>query len=125
MRISVFSRGANPRIDRPILRKSLSYATEQVENLLADWVDPGDPGQGIIAREFLPSSKHLVETADVASVDWAEIPGIKYVPAKMEKNSTLARLQTDQLSLRLLRKEKQMTQRALRTEQQRQVLITA
>jgi hypothetical protein len=63
MRVSVFSRGSNPAIDRRIQRKSLSYATAQVEIGLADWVDSNDHTQGILCREFLYSGERLVTAA--------------------------------------------------------------
>lgn len=97
MRIPVFARGANPRVDRPILKKSTFYGAEQVQNLLADWVDPSDHSRGIIAREFLPSAKR-VETVEVSAVNWAELPGIRYVPPPMEENPTLPRLNLQALS---------------------------
>jgi hypothetical protein len=53
MRIPVFARRANPSVDRPILRKSESYAKDQIERGRAVWVDPDDPRQGIICREIL------------------------------------------------------------------------
>ena len=54
MRIPVFARRSNPAIDRPIIRKSVSYAEAQVSDRLADWVDVNDKRRGIIAREYLP-----------------------------------------------------------------------
>jgi hypothetical protein len=63
MRVSVFSRGSNPAIDRRIQRKSLSYAAEQVEIGMADWVDSLDHAKGIICREFLYSGERLVAAA--------------------------------------------------------------
>jgi hypothetical protein len=64
MRLPVYPRGANPRLARPILHKKLTYCEKQVEDCLADWVDPADPGQGIVAREFLPSGKALPVTVN-------------------------------------------------------------
>lgn len=49
----MFSRGSNPSIDRPILRKSEAYAAQQVEDFRADWVDPSDHAKGILCRELL------------------------------------------------------------------------
>lgn len=78
MRVNVYSRGSNPRIDRRILRKSASYALEQVEKLLADWVDPDDWSKGIVAREYLPSEKHTLPTeADNTSLG---MPHLKFIP---------------------------------------------
>jgi len=57
MRVPVYPRGADPRTSRPILRKSAHYAEDQVNQCLADWVDPLDHSRGIVAREFLPSGK--------------------------------------------------------------------
>lgn len=53
MRIPVFARGANPRVDRFILKKNFNYCSEQVDTGRADWVDPHDARKGIIAREML------------------------------------------------------------------------
>ena len=53
MRIPVFARGANPSIDRFILKKSVAYVEQQVEEGRADWVDVADPRKGIICRELL------------------------------------------------------------------------
>jgi hypothetical protein len=63
MRVSVFSRGSNPAIDRPIQRKSLAYATEQVAIGMADWVDSLNHAKGILCREFLYSGERLVTAA--------------------------------------------------------------
>jgi len=57
MRIPVFARRANPSADRPIVKKSESYADAQVAAGLADYVDPKDKRKGIIAREYLASSR--------------------------------------------------------------------
>ncbi len=46
----MFARGANPRVDRPILKKSVSYTDEQVASGRADYVDPTDRSKGIICR---------------------------------------------------------------------------
>ncbi|MGA9672790.1 MAG: hypothetical protein WBQ94_26470 [Terracidiphilus sp.] len=59
MRIPVFSRGSNPRVDRPNQRKSLAYGAEEVSQGRADWVDSADPAQGILCREFLYSGERL------------------------------------------------------------------
>jgi hypothetical protein len=66
MRIPVFARGSNPAIDRRIQKKSLSYATGEVEAGRADWVDPADPAKGIICREFLYSGQRLIAAAPEA-----------------------------------------------------------
>ncbi len=57
MRIPVFARGANPRIDRPNQRKSLNYGLEEVAAGRADWIDPSDPLQGIWCRAILYGQK--------------------------------------------------------------------
>ena len=59
MRVPVFARGRNPAIDRPNQRKSLSYATEEVNAGRADWVNPDDHAQGIVCRAFLYSGEKL------------------------------------------------------------------
>jgi hypothetical protein len=63
MRVRVFSRGSNPAIDRPIQRKSLSYAAEEVEAGRADWVNRDDLTQGILCRAILYSGERLVTAA--------------------------------------------------------------
>lgn len=63
MRVRVFSRGSNPAIDRPIQRKSLSYASGEVEAGRADWVDRTDHTKGILCRAFLYSGETLVVAA--------------------------------------------------------------
>ena len=83
MRIPVFARGSNPRVDRRITKKSLLYAETQVLEGLADWVDPCDPSRGIIAREYLPSGKALVPdpgAVENLALPRVELPGVKYVP---------------------------------------------
>ena len=57
MRIPVFARRSNPAVDRPIIRKSLSYAETQIADRLADWVDVNDKRQGIVAREYLAAHR--------------------------------------------------------------------
>lgn len=53
MRIPVFARRANPSVDRPILRKSESYARDQVLAGRAHWIDPDEPRKGVVCREIL------------------------------------------------------------------------
>ena len=105
MRIPVFARRANPAIDRPILRKSRFYAEQQVREGRADWVDENDPRKGIVCRELLHFGprKVEVETANPLDYDWAELPGIKVIPAKMEQNPTLPRLQVEPLRISAIR----------------------
>ena len=76
MRIPVFARRSNPAISRPILRKSLAYAEEQVRFGSADWVDSLDHAKGIIAREMLPSGKMFVP-AETVSVSKAILPPLE------------------------------------------------
>lgn len=59
MRVSVFARGSNPAIDRPNVRKSVSYASAEVEAGRADWVNPNDHSKGILCRAFLYSGELL------------------------------------------------------------------
>jgi hypothetical protein len=66
MRVSVFSRGSNPRVDRPIQRKSVSYAAEEVAAGRADWVNPDDHAQGILCRAILYSGERLITAAPEA-----------------------------------------------------------
>jgi hypothetical protein len=66
MRVRVFSRGSNPAIDSPIQRKSLTYASGEVENGRADWVDRDNPAKGIVCRAFLYSGQQLVVAAPEA-----------------------------------------------------------
>lgn len=54
MKLPVYPRGANPRIDRHIQRKKLAYCEEQVNQYgTARWVDPADHSKGIICCDFL------------------------------------------------------------------------
>ena len=59
MRIPVFSRGSNPAIDRPNVRKSERYGEEEVLACRADWIDPHDHAKGILCRAFLYSGEIL------------------------------------------------------------------
>jgi len=59
MRIDVFARGANPRIDRPNQRKNVKYGEEEVRAGRADWINPDDHSQGILCRAFLYSGQTL------------------------------------------------------------------
>lgn len=71
MRIPVYARRANPAYDRPILKKSLAYVTEQVESGRAAWVNPLDPAKGIKCREVLYFGEREVR---VETVDLGEFP---------------------------------------------------
>jgi hypothetical protein len=88
----VFARGANSAKDRPILRKSLKYVTEQVESRRADWIDPSDPAKGIICREkiYFGPRELPVETIEVNSIP--ADAGLKVVRPKSWRNPTLPRL---------------------------------
>lgn len=112
MKISVYPRGANPRIDRHIQRKSLSYATEQVELYgVAEWIDPNDHLKGIICRDrlaFGPKIERIVDATPAeleklthgklrSALPPAEIGDCKFVPPPNERNDTLVRLQLDPL----------------------------
>jgi hypothetical protein len=93
MRFPVFARRANPRVDRPIVRKNLNYLETQVHEGLADWVDPCDPSKGIIAREYLPSGKaHTPDPGAVRSLTLprAELPGVKFVPPATDPRPRLS-----------------------------------
>ncbi len=81
MRIPVFARGANPAIDRPILRKSVTYCDLQVVEGRADYIDFTDKSRGIICRELLYFGPRAIpmEPVDLKSVDFAEIPGVRFV----------------------------------------------
>jgi hypothetical protein len=99
MRIPVFGRGSNPRVDLPILRKSESYAALQVEERRADWLDPDDHSKGILCRELIyfgPRAVYL-ETVELSQAFPAELPGIRFVPPPMPKNETLPHLESNSL----------------------------
>jgi hypothetical protein len=101
MRIPVFARRANPAIDPPILRKSRFYAEQQVAEGRADWIDYNDPRKGIMCRELLHFGTRETPkegTTGNLDFDWAELPGIKFVPPKMEQNPTLPRLEVASLT---------------------------
>lgn len=63
MRIPVFARGSDPAKNRPNVRKSISYCTEEIEAGRADWVNPADPSKGILCRAFLYSGQQLMQAA--------------------------------------------------------------
>jgi hypothetical protein len=90
MRIPVFSRRSNPSIDPPILRKSVSYAQDQVKFGRAFWVDDNDPGKGIICRTFLDSAKPLPVDTEPSGPP-VEL-GLRFIPPRTWKNPTLPRL---------------------------------
>jgi hypothetical protein len=84
MRVSVFSRGSNPAIDRRIQRKSLQYATEEVATGRADWVNPNDPSEGILCRAILYSGERLVTAAPEALVKLARPRRCPLPPLEVE-----------------------------------------
>lgn len=104
MRIPVYARGANPRVDRPIQHKNLSYGKEAVEMYgSAVWVDPADPSKGIICRDFLyfgektvapptPEQLRKLRSKLKSALPPLEPNGCKFIPPPMEKNPTLPRL---------------------------------
>lgn len=98
MRFPVFARRADPRLDAPILHKKLKYVTEEVKSGRADWVDPSEPRKGIVCREMLYFGPRQVqvETVEVACLS-DKAMGLKVIPAKMEKNPTLPRVQFEPL----------------------------
>jgi hypothetical protein len=99
MRIPVFGRGANPRIDPPILRKSESYAALQVAAGRADWISPDDHSQGILCRELIYFGPRAiqVETVSMSYLCSGELPGIRFIPPRTEKNPTLPHLESNTL----------------------------
>jgi len=113
MKVSVYPRGANPRIDRHIQRKSLTYATAQVEMYgAADWVDPADHAKGIICRNHLylgekverivaatpEEVKKLTRGKLRSALPPAELGNCKFIPPAMERNSTLPRITIEYLA---------------------------
>jgi len=79
----VFARRADPSKDRPILRKSLNYVTEQVESGRAIWVDPLDPAKGVKCRDMLYFGEREipVETADLSELTDKRL-GLKFLGPK-------------------------------------------
>ena len=94
MRIPVFARRSNPAVDQPILRKSESYANQQVESGLADWVDPFDHSKGIMCRAFLHFGEKIaqVETVEVPNYFRAdgELRGVRFVPPPSDQRPSPA-----------------------------------
>jgi hypothetical protein len=79
VRIPVFARRSNPSVDLPIIRKSVAYCEKQVADLLAEWVNPSDHSQGIIAREFLPrETMPDFSPAPLETLPASELPGVKF-----------------------------------------------
>lgn len=75
MRIPVFARGANPRVERPILKKSKSYCDQQVMLGIADYIDPTDPSKGMLCRELLyfGEREFKAETVDPTKLNLAAL----------------------------------------------------
>lgn len=92
----MFARGANPAVDRPILRKSKSYAELQVLEGRVDWIDPLDPARGVICRELLYFGARAipVETIDVRRLEFAELPGVRFVYPR-ETNPAIAAVRVE------------------------------
>lgn len=108
MKAHVYPRGANPRIDRHIQRKSMAYCVEQVEVYgTAEWVDPKDQTKGIICCDFLylgekvsPPSPGVIEKLKKrlrSSLPPAEVGNCRFVHPTREKNPTLVRINIDDL----------------------------
>jgi hypothetical protein len=98
MRIPVFSRRSNPAVDPPILRKSLSYAEQQVREYRAAWVDPSNPRQGIVCCAYLDSVKALPQP-EVSTAPPPDV-GLRFVPPPQAwKNPTLPRLEIYSLAV--------------------------
>lgn len=91
MRIPVFAKRANPSVERPILKKSLSYATEQVAAGRAAWVDPTAPRKGIVCMEMLYFGERKFAPEENTGAGGYQ-PGLKFVPPNMEKNPLIARV---------------------------------
>jgi hypothetical protein len=96
MRIPVFARGANPRVDRFILKKNFNYCSDQVDLGRADWVDPHDARKGIIAREVLFFGERTVpQKSDEASFNpffaGGELRGIVFIDPNPARNHEVMR----------------------------------
>lgn len=76
----------------------MNYVAEQVRLGRADWVDWQNPERGIVCRELLYFGAPQNEPEPDTSINWAELPGVRYLPAKMEKNQTLPRIILESLS---------------------------
>lgn len=110
MKIHVYPRGANPRIDRHIQRKSMAYCIEQVEMYgTAEWVDPKDRTQGIICCDFLylgekvsPPTPEVIEKLKKrlkSGLPPVEVANCRFVPPPGTRNETLNRIQVDNVFL--------------------------
>lgn len=92
MRIPVFSAASNPNIDKPIQRKSHSFACEQVRAARADWVDVANPSRGIVCRKLLyfGEKKFIPEKVDSGKMPPAEVEGLRFKGPRGE-NSQIPR----------------------------------
>lgn len=98
MRVPVYPRGSNPRIARRMLKKSVAFAENEVRHARADWVDPADPRQGIVPREFLASAKVYSSTPDqLEATGPPPDVGLKFIPPTVWKNPTLPRINLSSL----------------------------
>jgi hypothetical protein len=72
----------------------MKYLEEQVRSGVADWVDPRDPRQGIVAREMLHFGEKALPVETVALHDSfradGELRGVKFVPPKNESKPSMA-----------------------------------
>lgn len=95
----MYPRGANPRLARRMVNKSLSYAEQQVREHRADWVDLLDHGKGIVPREFLASGKIYSATSEQIEELTSPPPdvGLKFTPPPFFKNPTLPRINIQSL----------------------------
>lgn len=98
MRIPVFARRANPSVDRPILRKSESYARDQVLSGRAHWIDPDEPRQGIICHEILYFGERALLRTEIVELGKefnpfradGELKGVKFQPPKSDLRPSFA-----------------------------------
>jgi hypothetical protein len=70
-------------IDRAFLRKSSSYAMEQVAAGRADWVDSADPAKGIVVRELIyfgPKTTSIPLVDDSRPCNDRAL-GLRFIPA--------------------------------------------
>ncbi len=99
----MYPRGANPRTARRILRKTYYYAAKEVAEYRADWVNPDDPREGIVPREYLPSEKIYAALPDenerLSELGPPPEAGLKFIPPPMEKNPLIARVQSEPVML--------------------------
>ena len=93
MRFPVFARGANPRVDAPILRKSKTYVEQAVNDGRADWVDPADHKKGIVCREILYFGEREPKPEPKSEYDYSfvgdELRGVIFADPNPERNRAL------------------------------------